>query len=170
MFPLPGDAEHGLIFRAEGDDHYAFSIRTDGQFTAYVDYEGEVRELLPWARSAAIRRDEANRLGVVAEGSHLTLLVNDEYVGEFDDETLSEGKAGLLMSLEHEGDEAGFDYAGSSCVRRSRAAARTASPLRRFQRNCRCHESAFHGRPSAEMSPSDLRKGSGPHPRECGIL
>lgn len=104
------DSEYGVILRAMGDDHYTFSIRDDQQFSAYLDYQGEQRELLAWSPSRAIVPDGANQLTVIAHGPHFRLLINDQYVGEFDDETLLEGKVGLLIGLEQPGDTAVFEF------------------------------------------------------------
>ena len=106
----PWTTEHGLVFRADGDDHYTFSIRNDQQCTAYLEYQGETRVLLGWRPTPAIEPCAANRLTVVASGAHFTLLINDQVVGTFDDDTLAEGRTGLLVGLDKAGDEAVIEF------------------------------------------------------------
>jgi len=105
----PADGECGVIFRANGDDAYGFSLRGDGQCTAYRDYGDEHKTLLEWHPTLACA-GQVNRLTVVGSNSRFVLLVNDQYVGEFADDALPEGKVGLTIGLSHEDDTATFEF------------------------------------------------------------
>jgi len=60
--------------------------------------------------AAAIRPGGTNRLTVLAEGSHFAFYINEQYVGEADDDRLSRGQLGLAIELADAGDTAVFEF------------------------------------------------------------
>ena len=105
------DSQYGLLFRrADRDNYYIFRIRDDGDYQFRTRYEGEWHTLISWTESGTIQPGEVNRLTVVAEGSHFTFYINDQYVDEYDDDRLSSGTSGLLLGLNKEGDTVVFEF------------------------------------------------------------
>ena len=47
---------------------------------------------------------------VLGEGSHFRLYINDQYVGEAEDDHLAEGEVGLTITLYNAGDEAIYEF------------------------------------------------------------
>ena len=98
----PGTARYGLVFRMDnraGNYYYltiddnqrlVFALRNAGTWNYLIDHSG-VR---------AIRPGTMNRLGVSAVGSHFQMFVNDQFVGAWDDATLTTGGVGLVMELQ----------------------------------------------------------------------
>ncbi len=105
------DAQYGVIFsRADRDNYGLFKIRDSQHFKFSLRHEGEWDTVIDWAETTAVRPGDTNRLTVVAEGSHLTFYVNDQFVGEADEERLSAGKIGLAIELAEAGDSAVFEF------------------------------------------------------------
>jgi serine/threonine protein kinase len=108
----PDTANYGMIFRAIDTAAYLFSINDASQQYALFKWEVEGwTYLLDTTRTSAIKRGEANQLGVLAEGSRFSLYINDEYVDEITvDDGLNEGRVGLAIYLGQAGDEAVFEF------------------------------------------------------------
>jgi hypothetical protein len=51
-----------------------------------------------------------NRLTVVGEGSKFIFFINEVFVGEVEDERLTEGGIGVAIGLHHPGDLATFEF------------------------------------------------------------
>ena len=73
------DNEMGVIFRRTGDDFYYFNVSSDGYYALDKYIGGEWETIVEATPSDALETGEGagNRLGVLAEGSSLTLLAND---------------------------------------------------------------------------------------------
>jgi len=105
------ESQYGLLFRrVDRDNYYLFRIRDDGDYQFRMRYEGEWQTLISWTESGTIQPGEVNQLTVVAEGSHFTFYINDQYVDEYDDSRLSSGQSGLLLGLDEESDTAIFEF------------------------------------------------------------
>jgi hypothetical protein len=105
------DAQYGVIFRkADGDNYGLFKIKDSQHFKLSLRHEGEWDTVIDWTEATAIRPGDPNRLTVLAEGSHYTFYINDQYVGEADDDRLSRGQAGLAVELLDAGDTATFEF------------------------------------------------------------
>jgi len=110
MVSGPGDTAYGLFFRGnDGGDDYYFGINNYGEFFVRLrTWFGKY--LIDPTSTPAIRPGEVNRLAVKGEGSHFVFFINDERVGEADDSTLSKGRTGIAIELEHTDDEAVFEF------------------------------------------------------------
>jgi len=110
MVSGPDDATYGLFFRGnDGGDDYYFGINNYGEFFVRLStWFG--KSLIDPTSTPAIRPGEVNRLAVKAEGSHFVFFINDERVGEADDSTLSKGRTGIAIELNHTDDEAVFEF------------------------------------------------------------
>jgi hypothetical protein len=107
----PVDADYGVVFRNHNNtDLYYFGI--DGLHNVYVSLRlaGEWTRLLLKPNTLAIQPGQVNHLGVIGEGSHFTFFINDQYVGEVEDNHLSYGYAGLAMDLLNVNDTAEFEF------------------------------------------------------------
>ena len=95
----PLDNGYGLIIRLNPDDNsfYMFEISGDGYVWAGLcqsqcDSQG-------WQASNAVHQglNQPNLLRVVANGSEMTFIVNDQQVARINDATLAQGQVGFLV-------------------------------------------------------------------------
>jgi hypothetical protein len=93
-------AKYGLRFRiADGDNYYIFVITTDGKY--YVDklVQDEWADPSPVKSTASqyIKKGKVkNRLGVLAQGSKISLYINGFLVKTFTDDSIDSGSVGVL--------------------------------------------------------------------------
>jgi len=100
----------GLVFRSFGENLYIFRVGKDQRFNVSLLRSDNWTTLIPWTRSDAIKQDEANRLTVIGEGSHYLFFINNQYVGELEDQQLTQGAVGITISLFHAEDHATFEF------------------------------------------------------------
>ena len=109
----PADAEYGVIFRqVDADNYYFFAISRSGSYGMWRLEDGEWQTLVEWTATDAIdtSEDALNRLGILAEGAQLTLLVNDVALTQLEDETFASGKVALALgTFDEAGAEVAFD-------------------------------------------------------------
>jgi len=109
----PADAEYGVIFRqVDADNYYFFAISRSGSYGLWRLEDGEWTTMVEWTQTDAIdiSEDALNRLGILAEGAQLTLLVNDVALTQLEDETFASGKVALALgTFEEAGAEVAFD-------------------------------------------------------------
>ena len=106
-----GKGEVGLVFRVDDPENFgSFRVRNDGRFAFAVLYRDEWTGVIDWTKSAAIHTDRANQLTVIAEGSSYILIINDELVGQADDDRLGSGTVGLAVGLSDRGESGVFDF------------------------------------------------------------
>jgi hypothetical protein len=103
------DGRYGLVFRYADGDYYFVRIRDDQHFRLSLWYEDEWTTVIDWTETSTIRPGQVNRLTVIAEGTHFTFYVNDQYAGEADDSRLSSGGVGVAIEL-GAGDAAVFEF------------------------------------------------------------
>jgi hypothetical protein len=88
-----------LRFRVQPDkSHYVYLVNPQAGSVALFyspGDDGELTPLVPWTAAPSARLGEANRLGVRAEGDHITLLLNGAEVAQVEDATLPAGGLGL---------------------------------------------------------------------------
>jgi hypothetical protein len=97
----PGRA--GLTFRLDNDtNYYYFAISSsDQKYGVFLYYQGKWQTLVAYTQSDAIYTDQANWIGVRAEGSHYIFYINNQLVNEVDDSQLSQpGWMGLAVELD----------------------------------------------------------------------
>ncbi|MBC8507081.1 MAG: hypothetical protein ISR58_21175 [Anaerolineales bacterium] len=101
----------GLIFRyISSGNYYFFEARANQYFRVDLIAGGKWFTIIDWTKSNALQRDSINKLAVLAKGSRYLIFINDQFVGEFEDERLPAGKTGLGISLNNPGDEAIFIF------------------------------------------------------------
>jgi hypothetical protein len=98
--------QYGLFFRQVDDDNfYLFTVSPAQSYTLWEMVDGEWNELIPWTDAEAILggEGEVNRLGVLAEGALITLLVNDTPLAQYTDDTFASGNIALAAGTFDEG-------------------------------------------------------------------
>lgn len=102
---------YGLIFRANVDTGtgYVFGIYGD-QFIVFVNDVSTERIIIDSTRSTAILPEETNHLTVIGEANHFLLFINNQYVGEFTDNTFKEGILGFAIWLYEADLENSFEF------------------------------------------------------------
>ncbi len=105
------NGQYGLVFRKADADNYAiFKIQDNQSFKVSFRHEGEWSTVIDWTETSAVRPDKVNRVTIIAQGEHYTFYVNDQLVGEAQDDRLSQGKAGIMIELVGAGDTAIFEF------------------------------------------------------------
>ena len=119
----PLDGSYGLLFRRlDKNDFYNFVISDSQYFAVLLLKDDQWTTLIDWTFTDAIQPGGANVLKVEGCGSHFTFFVNDQNVGEMDDETFKEGIAGLIAELSHAGDNGTFVFDDFKSIETSGAA------------------------------------------------
>lgn len=99
---------YGVMCRAApsaNSNGYYFLISGDGQFTIRRGAVDEVKALIPFTASDAIRQDQGiNRIRAVCIGTYLALYVNDTFVAETHDDYFQQGYTGLTAAVVEDGD------------------------------------------------------------------
>lgn len=85
-----GDDLYGLVMRAPdyGNGHgYYFGVTCGGEYYFMRDISGNDEKLVDWTKDANILTgiNQENRLGVMLDGTHISLYVNGKLVKELDD-------------------------------------------------------------------------------------
>jgi serine/threonine protein kinase len=101
---------YGVAFRENSDAHtYTFEIGNDGLYAIFL-YDGEWQKLKDWSSAKAVKPGQTNELKVIAKGSTLTFFINGDELTTIEDDTLSEGKIGLVVDMFEEGKSAAVDF------------------------------------------------------------
>ena len=90
--------EMGIIFRQQDSaNFYLFAVNGYGAFALLQQEAGEWRDLVPWTQleTTLIVPGVTARLGVLAEGDALTLLVDGEIVAQVEDDSFGRGRLAL---------------------------------------------------------------------------
>ena len=94
----PVNNQLGIIFRyVDADNFYFFAIGNDGYYSLQILQNDEWSMLIDWTESATIEvgEGETNTLGLLVEGSDITLLINDYIVDRITDDTFAGGTLAL---------------------------------------------------------------------------
>jgi hypothetical protein len=105
------DADYGVIFHTNGERYYFFSISNSGQFNVRSRNDaGAWKELWYGEDSENIHPGEINELVIFGEDSHYTFCVNQQMVGELDNQEHPLGGFGIGAVLRQANDVAIFEY------------------------------------------------------------
>jgi hypothetical protein len=105
------DCLYGLLFRRlDRNNFYLFQISDEQYFAFELLDQDEWTTLIDWTKTSAIRPGEVNRLAVRSEGSHFAFFINDEFVGEADDDEFSSGIVGLVVGFPEARRQAVFEF------------------------------------------------------------
>ena len=109
----PADANYGVLVRFNDDNNfYFYGINGLGSYAFWKLVDNEWEVVSDWEKSDAILKGEGetNRLGILVQGSRVTLLVNDEVLTQVVDDAFSEGNVGLYVETRKKGGvEVSFD-------------------------------------------------------------
>jgi hypothetical protein len=105
------DAEYGIIIRSSHDDNgdnaYLFSISNElRSYCFMLKNHNDWRTLIDWTESSSIKQNEFNTLMLRSYKDNFELFINGTIQNKIKDSTLSGGYAGLLVSLQNQGDQA----------------------------------------------------------------
>lgn len=105
------DHSWGIIFRAQGEDFYAFEISADGYILFSVRADDFWDDIIDWEASDAIHpAGQTNKIRVDVRGTSFMLYVNDQLVGQATDATLTSGSVGFIVETWNDPDgSAWFD-------------------------------------------------------------
>ena len=99
-----GKDRYGLIFRApDPEQGYLVGISCDGSYRIRT-WDGEnFEELRGWQSSEHILtgEDQTNRLGVIVDGSDISVYINGHLVEEIQDDSYSKGSFGTFIAAEN---------------------------------------------------------------------
>jgi hypothetical protein len=111
-----GYIEYGLVFREDSStasNFYAFGVNTNGQYFLWKEVDGKYAASDPVSLTTSqyIKKDAtSNKLGVVAEGSNLSLYINGFLVRKLTDSSLNRGHVGVFVSVQKDvGNKVAFD-------------------------------------------------------------
>ncbi|MBK9927656.1 MAG: hypothetical protein IPP66_20490 [Anaerolineales bacterium] len=106
----PETADYGVVFREDEDSNfYYFGINEQGEYALYV-YFKEWSTLIDWTKTDLVKLGKANRITVIGEGSHFTFFINNQYLTEFTDDTLTKGSTALAVELTDTDDHALIEF------------------------------------------------------------
>lgn len=96
-----GPARHfyGMVVRVTGQQYYFFRIRNN-RYVSVQRVTDRYTTLIPNTPTTAIKPDAVNKLAVLAQGSHLSFFVNDQFVGQVEDSILTQGQVGIVYGVD----------------------------------------------------------------------
>jgi len=100
LFDAATEGEAGLVFRMVDDNNFYFmAIDNTGRYSLWKKEAGEWLVLSPWARSDLLATEDGaeNRIGVLAEGSQLAVLVNGQVAATVADDSFAAGSLALAV-------------------------------------------------------------------------
>jgi tetratricopeptide (TPR) repeat protein len=93
--PSNGHSALGVVLRHVNDENfYFFLISSRGNYRFDLLFNNHPQHLIEWTRLPE-PDGPARRLALIAHGSHFSFIVDDEWVGEIDDEVLPAGGIGF---------------------------------------------------------------------------
>ena len=93
--PSNGHSAAGVVFRHVNDENFYFLLLSSrGNYRFDLLFNNHPQHFIEWTRLPE-PDGQARRIRVVAHGSHFSFIVDDEWVGEFDDEVLPAGNIGF---------------------------------------------------------------------------
>lgn len=106
---------YGAIFRygLEDDEFYVFAINGEGSYTLTIDgvEHTEPEIIVDWTAASAIHQgQQTNSIKVVAIGGKIQYYINDQLLGEVQNERLTSGTIGFFAgSIDEGGIHVSFD-------------------------------------------------------------
>lgn len=109
----PTTADIGLAFRMDPtvnvSNYYVFTLNDNRSLIVQSTIEGKGTQLARLDQIAAVKPGAVNRLGVVGQGSHFDILINDQLITSFDDSRYKEGRIAIWTGVMNAGEEAVFE-------------------------------------------------------------
>ncbi len=93
--PENGHSSIGVIFRyINNENFYSFFVARNGTFRFDVLFNGNPIHLIEWTESPFIK-PESNEIMIVARGANFSFYADNEWLAEYEDDTLNMGRIGL---------------------------------------------------------------------------
>lgn len=93
-------AEAGVMFRMQDENNFYFvAIDNTGRYSLWKKQDGEWLAVSPWAMSDLLETGAGarNRIGVLADGARLAVLVNGQAVAAVEDNSFGSGTVALAV-------------------------------------------------------------------------
>lgn len=104
----PPASEFGLAFRYnDAENFYLYAVTGDGSYSLWKLVANEWKTVVEWTETEALLTgaEAVNRLAVLAQGTTITLLVNDTVLTQIEDDAFDAGRIALAVGT--------FDEAGA---------------------------------------------------------
>ena len=103
--------DFGLIFREDSDSSfYYFSINNDQQYSLYLRGKDGWKSIIDSTFNSAIIPWQFNRLAVLAEGDHIILFINDQYIADVRDASIPVGTTAFAIEMFNANEQARFEF------------------------------------------------------------
>jgi Flp pilus assembly protein TadD len=113
-----GKSSGGFVLRRAGDlNYYYFLVSPEGRFRFDVVFNGTPRILIGWTECAPAF--EGFDLRIVARGSYFCFFLNQQWIGEVDDDTIDAGGISPAAQNYKEQDTASFQFSDLAIESRS---------------------------------------------------
>lgn len=100
----PIDMEYGVRFRDDGQNYYEFLVSDTQKYSVNSWYDGEFEFLIFDQTGSLLKPNEVNRLAVQAIGTRFVFYINNEMVGELENDNLPGGIPGLTARFHNSGE------------------------------------------------------------------
>jgi tetratricopeptide (TPR) repeat protein len=101
---LGGYASTGVIFRIDEDSYYLALVSSKGYFRFDVIKDGSPKALIAWTEISDFNGTNID-LKIITNGTYLVFVVNDKWLAEINDDTISEGRLGFALASYETGDK-----------------------------------------------------------------
>lgn len=95
------EEEFGLILRATRDEYYLLEVMESGHVIFRL-YTNEDFQTLFEDTTSAIKTGESNLISMKANGNHFVFYINNQFIGEVEDDHLERGYIGIFTSTDGE--------------------------------------------------------------------
>lgn len=92
-------SDYGVIFRKDVANNFYYLGMDNNQYFVSLNYNDEWTDIIDRKFSATILPNQANKVTVIARGTHFIILINDQFVAEFDDEQIKQGRVGMAIEM-----------------------------------------------------------------------
>lgn len=100
-----GTCSYGVFFRRSGNSEYSF-VLSDRYYAFFVFHDNKSHKIIDWTYNPEIMEYGNNQVVITAIGPNFTFYINDTYITEVEDTTISSGSLGLEFGVYEEGKEA----------------------------------------------------------------
>jgi hypothetical protein len=106
-----GSNDSGILFRRDfSGNFYYFGVYSDQRYFLFKYYQREWSELIDRTSTSAIQRGKPNKLTVIAEGDHIMLFINDQFIAEAYDDEIKKGRIALAIEIFEQDQTAIFEF------------------------------------------------------------
>jgi len=99
----PINMQYGIRFRDDGQNYYEFLVSDNQKYSVSSWADGKFEFLIFEQTAAMLKPNEVNRLALQAIGTRFVFYINNDMVGELDNDNLPEGVSGVGANLYNSG-------------------------------------------------------------------